>query len=314
MFDLARLSQGVDGHWTPDKIDLIRDQIAAKASYGELALFLDVAHKKGLDPLSREIYAVFRFDRQSGREKMSIQVGIDGYRILADATGTYCGNDDPIYDGTDADHPLWARVTIWRMVLDQRVAFTATARWAEYVQTKKGGSPTRMWEKMPYLMLAKCAESLAFRKAFPAALSGLLTNEEMGQADNDVITVQAKVVESRPASNGKAQAKPEPKPKPGPTQQNAARVASGMKPKPPEQPPQSERHQEALQACRKACNALRDLVGESSPTRITELRKEIERASYDGPKALNELTAKVESELNKVADVKATTSSYSVPE
>ena len=170
--------------WTREQIDLIKSTVAKGATDLEFSLFLYTAKHTGLDPLMKQIYAVKRWNRAESRETLAIQTGIDGYRLIAARTGQHMGTEDAVFDTETERHPNKASVTVYRLVHGATVAFTASARWVEYVQTGKEGSPNSFWARMPYGMLAKCAESLALRKAFPAELSGVYTHEEMGQADN----------------------------------------------------------------------------------------------------------------------------------
>lgn len=186
------LVQTKPGDFSTEQIDLIKSTVAAGTTDLELALFLEVAKSTGLNPFQRQIYAI---KRKSGREeKMTIQTGIDGYRLIASRTGTHLGTTDAEYGPVSAEgYPEWARVTVKRLVQGHVAEFPATARWSEYVQTKDEWVNQQrtgkkivgdMWAKMPRTMLAKCAEALALRKAFPAELSGVYADVEMQQADN----------------------------------------------------------------------------------------------------------------------------------
>lgn len=185
-----------------EKLELIKKTVAKGTTDLELELFLHACKRTGLDPLMKQIYAIKRRNNKTGQEDMSIQTGIDGYRLIADRTGHYAGSDEPQYMIAEDGWPDVATVTVYKMIGGQRCPFGASARWKEYCQES---SP--MWKKMPFLMLGKCAEALALRKAFPAELSGVYTHEEMMQADSEptraevVITnkqtAQAKINELR---------------------------------------------------------------------------------------------------------------------
>ena len=184
----VRPEQSITAGMNREQIDLIKATVARGATDDELKLFLYTANRTQLDPLTKQIHfikrRVWNANKGGYDEVGTIQTGIDGYRVVASRNGL-AGIEDAVFDAETEKHPNKATVTVYRMVEGQRVSFTASARWAEYVQANKDGQPVAMWKKMPYLMLAKVAEALSLRKAFPNDLSGVYTNEEMAQAETE---------------------------------------------------------------------------------------------------------------------------------
>lgn len=161
----------------------------------ELQLFAMVAHHTGLDPFTKQIYAI----KRAG--KVSHQTGIDGYRSVAERqTGQYAGSDEATYEECTCDeapkHPSVARVVVHRLLPNgHMVNQTGVARWHELYPGS--GDVGLMWRKMPYNQLAKCAEANGLRKAFPRVLAGVYIEEEMQQAGE---TVEGQAVEVKVAA------------------------------------------------------------------------------------------------------------------
>ncbi len=177
-----------------EQIQLIKDTIAKGCTDGELDLFVQTCNRLGLDPFARHIHLVRRWDQNLGREVASHQVSIDGFRLIAERTRAYRGQTRPEWCGYDGvwrevwlanEPPAAARVGVHREGF--REPLYRVARYESYVQRSKNKhtgqwGPTRMWATMPDVMLAKCAEALALRAAFPNDLGGVYAAEEMDQA------------------------------------------------------------------------------------------------------------------------------------
>ena len=182
---------------------LVARTVAKGCSSDELSLCGAICKRTGLDPFARQIYAI----KRGG--VMTTQVSIDGARLVAQRSGEYAGQVGPFWCGADGvwvdvwlakTPPMAAKVGVRRSSFVDPLF--AVAIWSEYAQTQGN-----MWAKFPSVMLAKCAEMIALRRAFPAELSGLYSTEEMSQADDHVAVsvMQAPVVATRKVERAQAQ-------------------------------------------------------------------------------------------------------------
>lgn len=167
--------------WTPEQTQLISSTIAPGCTQDELKLFAYACQRTGLDPFSKQIYAIKRGG--AGGSKMTIQVGIDGLRAVAERTGQldgsetfFCGPDGEWKDVWLAkEPPAAAKTIVYRKGASH--PFVATARFDDF------NAKQNLWLKMPAVMIGKCSECACLRKAFPADLSGLYSVDEMEQAE-----------------------------------------------------------------------------------------------------------------------------------
>lgn len=176
--------------WTADQHAALTQLGLAEATEADLKVLMHQSQRTGLDPFSRQIYMIGRYDSRTRGNKYTIQTGIDGFRIIADRRREYRGQVGPEWCGDDGVwHDVWtaskppaaARVGVIRSDFDQPIYGVAIFR--EYAQYTRDGGLTAMWSGKGALMIAKCAEALALRKAFPHDLSGLVTDDEAARDD-----------------------------------------------------------------------------------------------------------------------------------
>lgn len=162
-------------------IPVLQSSLYPGAKPESIKLALGYCRAAGLDPIQKPVHLVpMRVKKVGGGRddyewRDVVMPGIGLYRTQAARTGELAGIDEPEFGpdmpmpGRAVTVPEWCRVTVYRMIGGQRVAFTAREYWLENYATSGRDSiaPNAMWERRPRGQIAKCAEAQALRKAFP---------------------------------------------------------------------------------------------------------------------------------------------------
>ena len=169
---------------------LLKNTVALGATDAEFAMFRELCRATALNPFRKEIWFIKGKPKKDGTTApCQIMTGVNGFYAIA--------NNHPQYDGVEIENgpeitvPLgkakdsgsiitfdWVECRVYRKDRSRPQVFRAY--WREYAKDLISGYgyPT-IWAKMPSVMLTKCAESMALRKAFPQELNGLMTVEEL---------------------------------------------------------------------------------------------------------------------------------------
>ncbi len=151
----------------------LREAYAPKISATGFRRFIEEAKHRGLDIVTKEIWAIPGF----GDSPEIIMPSISGYRKLADVTGLVQGTDGPYWCGDDGvwvdiwlsdAPPAGAKFTVFRR--DREGPITGRVTWRARARRTKDGRLMGKWADMPAEMLAINAERQAWK------LSGLIHN------------------------------------------------------------------------------------------------------------------------------------------
>jgi len=175
-------------------VEVLGESLYPGAARQSIEMVLGYCEAAGLDPLLKPVHiATMRVeDKNTGQwvRRDVVLPGIGLYRIQANRTGQYAGQDEPVFGpdiqvnlgGNEMTIPEYCQVTVYRLVGGARVPFPGRAYWLETYATAGAGSsaPNTMWRKRPRGQIEKCAEALALRKGFPE-LGAQPTAEEIGE-------------------------------------------------------------------------------------------------------------------------------------
>jgi phage recombination protein Bet len=132
-----------------EMLQTLRNTVAPGLTEPEFMLFVEMCRATGLNPATKEIWAI----KAGGR--LQLMTGINGFLRIA--------NSHPEFDGMEVafewDGKTLVSCTVKVHRKDRKYPSVATAYMTEYAKQ------TPIWRTMPTVMLSKCAKSLAIREA-----------------------------------------------------------------------------------------------------------------------------------------------------
>ena len=173
--------KGLINYADPAMVETLKATVAAGATDAEFVMFAELCKATGLNPFKKEVWFVKSkgYRNKQGEDvpgKCQIMTGVNGYLAIANRHPQFDGMETEVVRDEKTGKPIKAICKVYRK--DRRVAHTADAYFSEYYQPTFSGKQG-IWDKLPSVMIAKVAKSLALREAFSQELNGLYTEEEM---------------------------------------------------------------------------------------------------------------------------------------
>lgn len=196
----------------------VRETVFPGATDPELALFFNRCAVVGCNPLDQLIFPMKFQDKNSESGfKVVFITSINLLRSKSEESGVYNGMDEPEFSdekielaftekvwkdnfSEDVERtiqvPEWCKVKVYRKDVDR--PFIGKCYWTEYYPGQVKGA---QWRMRPHVMLAKVAEALARRLAFPDKLNKLYTDEELMINTSEMAGVDAPRQSTKPSVN-----------------------------------------------------------------------------------------------------------------
>lgn len=203
-----RLSEDLEGY-TSTELKSIYNTEAHGAPWNQFDRVMRRIDRAGLDIFRDQAYIVRKEDKKSGDVDLEFRSSIQALRMRAEQSGKYAGQRGPWWtaDGKEwvdvwipDEPPVAAMVEVLRTDFEEPMR--GVARFDEYAARYRSGDLMAMWAEMQAHMIAKCAEALALKRAFPQSLGGLVTRAEMHR--DDEAANQRATRDDQPSSNAQA--------------------------------------------------------------------------------------------------------------